>query len=145
MWAVESRTPYAADRTWVRDRDGAHHWIVVVKGTFDIELDGTLTLVEEQPDPLHAPEYWGEPGVSSVRYEADLVAAKPATDVIVNANAYAPPPKTHRNHSRATESLGRDRRMGRTERILNRGPGELITRASRQSSRRRSTWRTRCW
>lgn len=90
MWAVENHTPYAAERTWVRDREGAHHWIVVVKATFDIANDGKLTLADEQPEPLHAPEYWGEPGLSSVRYEADLVAKKPGTDVIVNAHAHAP-------------------------------------------------------
>ncbi len=90
MWAVENNTPYSAGRTWVRDRDGAHHWIVVVKATFDIANDGKLTLADEQPEPLHAPEYWGEPGLSSVRYEADLVAKKPGTDVIVNAHAHAP-------------------------------------------------------
>ncbi|MEM7437872.1 MAG: DUF2169 domain-containing protein [Myxococcota bacterium] len=106
MWAIENRTPYAADRTWVRDRDGAHHWIVVVKGTFDIGLDGKLTPVEEQPDPLHAPDYWGEPGLSSVRYEADLVAAKPATDVIVNGNAYAPKGKPARSVNVALRFAG---------------------------------------
>lgn len=89
MWAVENNTPYAAERTWVRDRDGAHHWIVVVKATFDIANDGKLRLADEQPEPLHAPEYWGEPGLSSVRYEADLVAKKPGTDLIVNAHAHA--------------------------------------------------------
>jgi len=36
MWALKNRTPYAAERTWVRDRSGAHHWIVAVKATFDL-------------------------------------------------------------------------------------------------------------
>jgi hypothetical protein len=97
MWAVENQTPYAAERTWVRDRDGAHHWIVVVKATFDIANDGKLTLADEQPPPLHAPEFWGEPGLSSVRYEADMVAKKPGTDVIVNAHAHAPKGKPARS------------------------------------------------
>ena len=90
MWALNDQTPYASDRTWVRDKNGAHLWIVVVKATFDIGENGKLNLADEQLPPLHEPEYWGEPGLSSIRYEADLVAPKPGTDVIVNAHAHAP-------------------------------------------------------
>ena len=90
MWIVENRTPYAADRTWIRDKDGSHHWVVVVKATFSIRADGNLELADEQLPPLHAAEYNGEDGISSVRYEADLVGPKPSTDVIVNGHAYAP-------------------------------------------------------
>lgn len=97
MWALDNRTPYAAERTWIRDKNGAHHWIVVVKATFDIGENGKLTLADEQLPPLYAPEYWGEPGLSSIRYEADLVPPKPGTDVIVNAHAYAPGGKPARS------------------------------------------------
>lgn len=90
MWAVRNGTPYAAERTWGRDRDGVHEWIVAVKGTFDIRPDGSLALADEQLPPLLAPEYHGEPGLSSLRYDADLVAPKPTTDVVLNATAYAP-------------------------------------------------------
>src|SRR5687768_8682699 len=90
MWMLDNRTPFEAERTWVRDRDGRHHWIVVVKATYDIADDGTLRLSDEPVAPLHAPEYHGAPGESSVRYEADLVAMKPATDVYLNAIAHAP-------------------------------------------------------
>jgi hypothetical protein len=40
--------------------------------------------------PLLEPEYHGKPGASSLLYEADLVAPKPTTDVLLNASAYAP-------------------------------------------------------
>lgn len=90
MWAVRNATPYAADRSWGRDRDGVHEWLVAVRATYDIRPDGQTVLADEQPPPLLAPEYAGEPGWSSLRYEADLVAAKPATDVVLNATAYAP-------------------------------------------------------
>jgi len=97
MWALNNGTPYAAERTWIRDKNGAHHWIVVVKATFDIGENGKLTLADEQLPPLHEPEYYGEPGLSSLRYEADLVAPKPGTDVIVNAHAHAPKGKPARS------------------------------------------------
>lgn len=90
MWALDNKTPYAAERTWVRDKDGKHHWIVVVKATFEFTFEGKLRLADDQLPALHEPEYFGEPGQSSLRYDADLVAMKPGTDVILNAHAHAP-------------------------------------------------------
>ena len=89
MWAVTNHTPYAAGRTWGRDKNGLHEWIVAVKATFDIKANGELVLAEKQLPPLLAPEYNGDDGVSSLRYEADLVGTKPATDVVLNGTAYA--------------------------------------------------------
>ena len=90
MWTLDNQTPFEAERTWVRDKDGVHHWIVVVKATYDISEDGTLNLSDEQVEPLHAPEYNGADGESSLRYDADLIGMKPGTDVYLNGIAYAP-------------------------------------------------------
>ena len=90
MWKIDNKTPYQAERTWVRDKEGGHHWIVVVKATYDIAGDGTLSLSDEPVEPLLAPEYNGADGQSSLRYEADLVGMKPATDVYLNGIAFAP-------------------------------------------------------
>jgi hypothetical protein len=90
MWAVKNYTPYKADRIWGRDKDGVHEWIVAVKATYDIKPDGSVERADEQLEPLLAAEFHGEPGVSSLRYEADLVAPKPTTDVVINGTAYAP-------------------------------------------------------
>ena len=90
MWAIVNHTPYKVESTWGRDKEGVHEWIVAVKATYDILPDGSVTLAEEQVEPLLAPEYNGEDGLSSLRYEADLVAPKPTTDVLINGTAYAP-------------------------------------------------------
>jgi hypothetical protein len=90
MWMLMNQTRYAADSTIVNDKHGARHWVVVVKGTFDICADGTTKTAEEQLPPLLAPEYLGKDGESSLRFEADMVLAKPAIDVVINASAYAP-------------------------------------------------------
>lgn len=90
MWMLDNQTPFEAERTWVRDKHGIHHWIVVVKATYDIAEDGALNLSDEPVAPLHAAEYIGTVGESSLRYEADLLAMKPATDIYLNAVAYAP-------------------------------------------------------
>jgi hypothetical protein len=90
MWQIDNRTPFAAERGWVRDRDGAEIWLVALKCTFDIHPDGTLEVSKEQPPVLRAPEYHGEPGKSSVKFESDLVLTKCTTDIFVVGHAWAP-------------------------------------------------------
>ncbi len=91
MWQVDNRTPFAAERGWVRGRDGAEIWLVAVKATFDILEDGRTVVAKEQPPVLRLPEHHGEPFKSSIKYEADLVLTKRSTDVIVVGHAHAPP------------------------------------------------------
>jgi hypothetical protein len=90
MWMLRNRTPYAAERSWARGKSGEHHWIVAVKATFDLAPGGRLALKDEQPPPLLAPQYQGEPGRSSLRYDSDLLGVKFGTDLLVNAHAHAP-------------------------------------------------------
>jgi hypothetical protein len=90
MWMIDNRTPFAAERGWVRDRDGSEVWLVAVKATFDIHPDGTTQIAKDQPPVLRLPEHFGEPGKSSIRYDADLVLTKKTTDVIVVGHACAP-------------------------------------------------------
>jgi hypothetical protein len=90
MWQVKNRTPFAVERDWVRDRHGAEVWVVAVKATFDIKPDGSTEVSDDQPRVLRVPEYYGEPGKSSIKYETDLVLTKNTTDVIVVGHAYAP-------------------------------------------------------
>jgi hypothetical protein len=92
MWQLDNRTPYAAERTWVRDKDGAEIWLVAVKCTFDIKQDGTTEVAKEQPPVVMAPEYMNpdDPAKSSLKYDSDLVRTKTTTDIIVNGQVYAP-------------------------------------------------------
>lgn len=111
MWELNNKTPYAADRAWVQDKDGRKHWIVVVRGTFDILPDGTTTVAQEQLPPNAAPVYSGDEGRSSLLYEADLVAAKPGTDVVVNGSAHAP-------HGRATTACSVRLKIADRDKVL---------------------------
>lgn len=90
MWALENETPFAADRGWIRDRDGAEVWLVAVKGTFLIRPDGALELSPEQVPVCPAPKHRGEPGSTSLICDADLVHRKAGTDVLLNGHACAP-------------------------------------------------------
>jgi Uncharacterized protein conserved in bacteria (DUF2169) len=90
MWTLANRTAYAAERNWIRDKDGAHIWVVAVRATFDISQSGKLMLSDDQPPPPLAPEYFGEPGASSLRLDSDLLALKPGSDFVLDAHAHAP-------------------------------------------------------
>lgn len=89
MWLVNNRTPYAAERSWIQDKDANKIWIVVVKATFDIQPGGSTRLSDQQVPVLLAGRPHGELGQSSLVYEADLQWLKPGTDVLVNGSAWA--------------------------------------------------------
>ncbi len=92
MWQLDNRTPFAAERTWVRDRNGAEIWLVAVKCTFAIKQDGTTEIAQDQPPVMMAPEHAdpAAPAKSSLKYDMDLVRTKTTTDVVVLGHAYAP-------------------------------------------------------
>jgi hypothetical protein len=84
-------TPMQAGYTLGLDPDGLEHLVVVVKGTFAIPEDGSMPeLTEEQVPLVMADEYYGEPGLSAVRYESDFAPFKPKCDVLLHGSAYAP-------------------------------------------------------
>jgi len=90
MWAINNKTPYAAERSWVQDKDANKIWLVVMKATFDILPDGSTRLADEQVPVWRMGQPAGELGKSSLIYEADLLGMKPGTDVLVNGSAWAP-------------------------------------------------------
>lgn len=90
MWLLKNRTPFAVERSWTRDADGIHWWLVAIRATYDVDARGALSLAQEQlPVPI-APEFHGEPGESSVLLDSDLLGIKPGTDIVVDGYAHAP-------------------------------------------------------
>lgn len=122
MWQVHNRTPFAADRSWVRDRAGAEVWLVAVRCTFEIRPDGSTALAEEQQPVMLAPKHFGEPAASSLKYDSDFVLTKPTTDVILHGSAHAP------GH-RPTTSVDVSLRVGEVRKTL-RVTGERAYRRS---------------
>lgn len=90
MWVLDNTTPMAAERGWVRDKNGAEVWLVAVKGTFDILPDGSTVLSEEQEKVALASEFAGDPQCSSLLFDTDLPHKKLGTDVLVRGHVYAP-------------------------------------------------------
>lgn len=90
MWMLQNFSRFACERSWTRDADGRHHWIVAVRCGFDVRPDGSLERREQQDPPSFAPEYQGEDGGSSLRQDTELTLSKPGTDVVVVGTAHAP-------------------------------------------------------
>lgn len=92
MWGLANKTPFRADRAFVRDLSGAEIWLVAVRATFVIRPDGKVVAApsEKQQAVCQAPLHFGPPESSSLRYDSDLVRTKVATDVLVNGSAHSP-------------------------------------------------------
>lgn len=91
---VQNQTPYNVTPVFISDSEGAENLVVIIKGTWKIGVNGTLSGSEKQMEVLHAPVYRGEPTSSSLIYESDVVLEKPGTDCVLIGHAYAQKPKT---------------------------------------------------
>lgn len=77
-----------------RYQKGQPFHCLIIRGVFDWDEAGNLTPAALQCPAKLADEYWGEPERSSVRYPADMVPKKPATDVLVIGALTAPEGKS---------------------------------------------------
>ncbi|VFQ44905.1 DUF2169 family type VI secretion system accessory protein [Desulfoluna butyratoxydans] len=96
MHLLHNKTPYAAETFVLRDQHGTRQAVAIIKGTFLYDEQG---FVQDAPDQLplcYADEYYGKPGLSSLRYASDLVPEKKGTDIVLNGHAYAPGKKAVR-------------------------------------------------
>jgi hypothetical protein len=89
MWQLENRTPFAADRTFIRDRDGREVLLVVVKATFALGDDGVTTVPPEQAAIVKAPVFAGDPARSSLVDDCDFALKKAKSDVLLKGHAHA--------------------------------------------------------
>lgn len=83
-------TPLIASPNILTDRHGAETLLVVVKGTWQILKDGTLSVAEEQVPVRFEPAYSGNPTDSSLIHDTDVVLEKPGTDCVLLGHAWAP-------------------------------------------------------
>ncbi len=90
MLQLYNHTPFEAQRGIKVDKHGGQIWVVVIKATYVLEESGETRLADQQEPVCLVPEYYGEPGRSSLKREEELVEAHPGTDVVVNGSAHAP-------------------------------------------------------
>jgi hypothetical protein len=90
MQIARNTTGMLAELNVVTDKEGRDHCLVVAKGTFTIEKDGTSRLADEQQAFAFADTHYGDPAQTSIKYESDFAPFKPRADIIVNGLAFAP-------------------------------------------------------
>lgn len=123
---VRNPTPWVAGWIVLLDKTAAEQLVVAVRGTWSIDERGTLAPVDPAPPLLPADVHVGEPGLSSVRYEADLGPMKPATDCALVGSAVA-------------------RGAGASRVAVSFKVGTLAKRAVVTGERRRIFWLLRWW
>ncbi len=87
---LENNTPYKAELALIADENGRDVMLVLVKQTYELSATGELTLAEEQADICFEGEYFGEPGLSSLKIAPEANFSKLATDVVLIGQAHAP-------------------------------------------------------
>jgi hypothetical protein len=86
----ENLTPFEAQRYAISDKEGNNLLLLVAKGTFIFDKQGSLT-VDKTPQPIQMADiYYGKPGESSIKYASDFSFDKTATDIALTGHAYAP-------------------------------------------------------
>ncbi len=78
-----NRTPFAAQRLLTVDTTGAEVLAAIVKATFRIAGDHTLSPADEQPPIVLADTFQGEPGRSSILAASDVHPQKPGCDLVL--------------------------------------------------------------
>lgn len=87
-------TPYPHFYYIARDKTGRRFGVCIMRGYYSFSDDGKVTLCNEQPGPILSPVHYGDPCLSSVRFETDLAPAKPSGEAyIADATAVAPDEK----------------------------------------------------
>jgi hypothetical protein len=86
-------TPFVGTIALLPDAQGIDTLYMIVKATFTVRRSAAGTSVElaQQQIPVTvAPEYYGEPGLSSIKRPSDISLEKPGTDVVIMGHAWAP-------------------------------------------------------
>ncbi len=77
--------------TTMMNKEGDEFLVLVIKATYRIPENGKIPrpLIPAQPI-LDSDLFYGDPGISAPRYEADYLLHKPMCDVLFSAQAHAP-------------------------------------------------------
>lgn len=87
---LDNQTPFECERYAIADKEGNDLVLVVIKGTYDFDNKGVLSISDKQEPVEMADLYYGEPGETSIRYAFDFSFDKTATDIALIGHAYAP-------------------------------------------------------
>lgn len=87
---IDNRTPFDVQTHVQVTAEGQERLVVMLSASFTADAAGKVGVAEVQLPVTFADVLWGDPALSSVRYDADIAAHKPQPEVILNASAHAP-------------------------------------------------------
>lgn len=90
MWVIQNYTPFAVAGGFVYDREGRLQWVVAVRATLEFSESGQLTRSAFQAPVSRVAAFHGPAATSSLLHDAELLLPKRFTDVILDAQAWAP-------------------------------------------------------
>ncbi|PRP98567.1 DUF2169 family type VI secretion system accessory protein [Enhygromyxa salina] len=90
MQIAANTTGMTAGMSVATDKHGHDYCVVVVKGTFDTDARGHMTLAGEQAPLILTDEHYGDPEISCIRYECEFAPEKPHAEVLVVGKAIPP-------------------------------------------------------
>jgi hypothetical protein len=88
----ENSTPFSGMIMLFPDADGIDTLYTVIKGAFTLDgrASNRVRIADEQVPITLAPEFHGEPGLSSLKVPSDISLEKPAVDIVIMGHAWAP-------------------------------------------------------
>jgi len=96
MWQLNNSTPFAANHTFLSDRNGVDTYVLCLKATYDIDEDGQCRPALDQVPPDFVPRHVDPSKPSSLLADTDFDFMKPGTDVLVVGSAVNPRPGSYR-------------------------------------------------
>lgn len=87
MLQLKKNIPFEAGFAVFPDQRAVDSLIACIKATFTISNHGKVAIAADQAPLVYADEYWGEPGVSSLKYAGEMHLPKPATDIVLIGHA----------------------------------------------------------
>ena len=88
--AIDNGTPFAVEPLFAADEEGRPIVVVIVKATYEFDLQGRVWLAEEQIPVDVAGTPNTEAPISSYKHEPDIAFLKPTTDVVLVGTAEPP-------------------------------------------------------
>ncbi len=85
---IVNRTPYAFEPLFIADEEQRPVLVVLIKATYEFDLDGELTLAPQQAPIDFTGERWTKQPDSSYKYEPETALCKLATDVVLVGHAW---------------------------------------------------------
>jgi hypothetical protein len=90
MAILQNKTGLAGELFPTQGSSGRLYIVMVVRGTFQIEVGRALRRCEVQEPVCTSDSYFGDPDNSSLKSASDLAPVKPGTDVVMMGSAHAP-------------------------------------------------------